>query len=82
MTFIDWERKRAFVEPVDGGGLAKWSSGTFMGLSHALIRATRAVLLGTGPVAPPTRRADARTQVWRELYPSGRRGCCVQVVSG
>ncbi|WP_405901786.1 hypothetical protein OG242_25285 [Streptomyces sp. NBC_00727] len=63
VTFIDWERKRAFVEPVDGGGIAKWSSGTVMGLSHALTRATRAVLLGSDPVVSLTRRGTVKRSV-------------------
>ncbi|MEL5953199.1 DEAD/DEAH box helicase [Streptomyces sp. CLV115] len=77
VTFIDWGRKRAFVEPVDGGGIAKWSSGTFMGLSHALTRAMRAVLLGSDPVVSLTRRADVCLQEWREtegphiVHPAG-----------
>lgn len=29
VTYIDWRRKRCFVEPVDGGGKAKWSSAGF-----------------------------------------------------
>ncbi|MFK0220166.1 DEAD/DEAH box helicase [Streptomyces vinaceus] len=66
VTFIDWGRKRAFVEPVDGGGVAKWSSGTITGLSYALTRAMREVLLGADPPVSRTGRADACLREWRE----------------
>lgn len=33
VTFIDWGRKRAFVEPADGGGVAKWTGGSLAGRS-------------------------------------------------
>ncbi|MFF5929024.1 DEAD/DEAH box helicase [Streptomyces hydrogenans] len=65
VTFIDWGRKRVFVEPVEGGGVAKWSSGTIVGLSHALTRAMRDVLLGADPPVALTRRAEVCLQEWR-----------------
>lgn len=65
VTFIDWGRKRAFVEPVDGGGIAKWSSGAIAGLSYVLTRAMREVLLGADPPVSLTRRAVARLAEWR-----------------
>ncbi|MEU0274899.1 DEAD/DEAH box helicase, partial [Streptomyces sp. NPDC006307] len=67
VTFIDWGRKRAFVEPVDGGGVAKWTSGSALaGLSYALTRAMREVLLGATPPVSLTRRAEACLSEWRD----------------
>ncbi|MEU1228382.1 DEAD/DEAH box helicase [Streptomyces sp. NPDC005828] len=65
VTFIDWGRKRVFVEPVESGGIAKWSGGSFTGLSHALTRAMREVLLGADPPVSLTRRAEVCVQEWR-----------------
>ncbi|MFF1302888.1 DEAD/DEAH box helicase [Streptomyces sp. NPDC058307] len=59
VTYIDWLRKRVFVEPADGGGIAKWMNGGVAGLSYALTRAMREVLLGTAPPVSLTRRAEA-----------------------
>ncbi|BCK67976.1 hypothetical protein Srufu_019290 [Streptomyces libani subsp. rufus] len=66
MTFIDWARKRAFVEPADGGGVAKWTGGSLAGLSYALTRAMREVLLGADPSVSLTRRAEVCLAAWRE----------------
>lgn len=49
VTPIDWDRRRCFVEPVDGGGQAKWS-GLSGGLSYDITRGMRDVLLGAQPV--------------------------------
>ncbi|WP_040863304.1 DEAD/DEAH box helicase [Nocardia niigatensis] len=59
VTYIDWKRRRAFVEPADSGGVAKWSSVGVRGLSYQLTRAMRAVALGADPGATLTRRAHA-----------------------
>lgn len=59
VTFVDWGRKRVFVEPTDGGGVAKWMSGGVSGLSYTLTRAMREILLGTEPPVALTRRAEA-----------------------
>ncbi|SIO85594.1 DEAD/DEAH box helicase [Nocardiopsis sp. JB363] len=59
VTYIDWTRRRAFVEPAEGGGVAKWTSGVISGLSFALTRAMREVMLGTDPPVPLTGRAEA-----------------------
>lgn len=48
VTHIDWDRRRCFVEPVDGGGKAKWS-GVPGGLSYEVARGMREVLLGFSP---------------------------------
>ncbi|KOV50360.1 ATP-dependent helicase [Streptomyces sp. AS58] len=66
VTYIDWLRKRVFVEPADGGGIAKWMNGGVAGLSYALTRAMREVLLGTDPPVTLTRRAEACLAEQRE----------------
>lgn len=66
VTFIDWGRRRAFVEPADSGGVAKWTSGGIAGLSYPLTRAMREVLLGADPPTSLTRRAQARLAEWRQ----------------
>ncbi|MGW4505043.1 DEAD/DEAH box helicase [Streptomyces sp. NPDC004436] len=66
VTFIDWGRKRAFVEPAEGGGVAKWTGGGLAGLSYALTRSMRDVLLGADPPVSLTRRAEACLSEWRE----------------
>lgn len=48
VTHIDWDRRRCFVEAVEGGGRAKWS-GAGSGLSYAITRGMREVLLGSAP---------------------------------
>ncbi|MCH5676187.1 DEAD/DEAH box helicase [Streptomyces gilvus] len=67
VTYIDWLRKRVFVEPADGGGVAKWMNGGVAGLSYALTRAMREVLLGTDPPVSLTRRAQACLAEQREM---------------
>ncbi|MFE3545553.1 DEAD/DEAH box helicase [Nocardia sp. NPDC059177] len=57
VNYIDWTRRRAFVEPADTGGVAKWSSIGIRGLSFELTRAIRDVLLGVDPPVDLTRRA-------------------------
>ncbi|MFI2184237.1 DEAD/DEAH box helicase [Streptomyces sioyaensis] len=66
VTFIDWARKRAFVEPADSGGVAKWTGGSLAGLSYALTRAMREILLGADPSVSLTRRAEVCLAAWRE----------------
>jgi ATP-dependent Lhr-like helicase len=66
VTYIDWLRKRVFVEPADGGGIAKWMNGGVAGLSYALTRAMREVLLGAHPPVALTRRAEACLAEQRE----------------
>jgi ATP-dependent Lhr-like helicase len=77
VTFIDWGRKRAFVEPADSGGIAKWTSGGIAGLSYELTRAMREVLLGADPPVSFTRRAESCLRRWRDdeatniVHPAG-----------
>ncbi|WP_378785900.1 DEAD/DEAH box helicase [Nonomuraea fastidiosa] len=70
VTFIDWPSKRAFVEPAHRGGVAKWTSNGIAGLSFALTRAMRDVLLGADPPVSLTRRAQACLADWREEAPA------------
>jgi ATP-dependent helicase Lhr and Lhr-like helicase len=48
VTHIDWDRRRCYVESVDGGGKAKWS-GVPGGLSYEVTRGMRDVVLGAAP---------------------------------
>lgn len=58
VTYIDWSRRRCFVEPVDGGGKARWGgAGSGRTASYELTQAARKVLLGTDPPVTLTRRA-------------------------
>ena len=55
VTHVDWERRRCFVEPVDGGGRAKWS-GSSGGLSYDITRGMRDVVLGALPMGVDVHR--------------------------
>ncbi|MFE3599057.1 DEAD/DEAH box helicase [Streptomyces sp. NPDC059142] len=67
VTYIDWSRRRCFVEPVDGGGKARWGGiGLTRTASRALTRAAREVLLGATPPVTLTRRADSALGQVRE----------------
>lgn len=66
VTYIDWLRKRVFVEPADGGGIAKWMNGGIAGLAYTLTRAMREVLLGEDPPVSITRRAETCLAEQRE----------------
>ncbi|RXS69674.1 DEAD/DEAH box helicase [Streptomyces sioyaensis] len=60
VTYIDWSRRRCFVEPVEGGGKARWGGvGSGRSASYELTRSAREVLLGTDPPVALTRRAEA-----------------------
>ena len=58
MTWIDWKRRRCFVEPASGGGKALWFAAGTSGASFALSRSVRDVLLGAGPAVTLTERAQ------------------------
>jgi len=60
VTYIDWLRKRCFVEPVDGGGRARWITPGLRARSFELTRAMRDVLLGTDPPVTLSQRATTR----------------------
>ncbi len=69
VTWIDWKRRRCFVEPADSGGKARWIFPGIGGASFALSRAIRDVLLGADPPARLTRRAQAALTEARETAP-------------
>ncbi|MGW5633284.1 DEAD/DEAH box helicase [Streptomyces sp. NPDC003832] len=69
VTYIDWRRRRCFVEAVDEGGRARWNGfGPARVRSFTLARADREILLGTDPPVSLTRRARARLAEARELH--------------
>lgn len=58
VTNIDWTRRRCWVQPSELAGKAKWGFGS-AGLSFAVTRGMRAVLLGANPLGVHlTRRAQ------------------------
>lgn len=68
VTFVDWERRRAYVEPTEGRGLARWI-GSGAPRSFALTDAMRRVLLGADPAGVSvTRRAASRIAELREIW--------------
>ncbi|MCZ2526974.1 DEAD/DEAH box helicase [Streptomyces sp. HB2AG] len=77
VTYIDWRRKRCFVEPADEGGRARWNGfGAERIRSFALARAARDVLLGEAPPVRLTRRAaaklgEARDRHLHTVHPGG-----------
>ncbi|MGV9909332.1 DEAD/DEAH box helicase [Streptomyces tendae] len=59
VTYIDWSRRRCFVEPAESGGRARWGGvGLARATSYELTRAAREVLLGATPPVRLTRRAE------------------------
>jgi len=66
VTYIDWTRRRCFVEQVDGGGKARWTASGVAGLSFELTRSMRDVLLGADPAVRLTRRARDQLREMRE----------------
>jgi ATP-dependent Lhr-like helicase len=76
VTYIDWRRRRCFVEPAAGGGRARWMTLGWAGLGFELTRAMRDVLLGEDPPVKLTKRAADRLAVVREeqssvVHPGG-----------
>jgi len=60
VTYIDWSRRRCFVEPVESGGRARWGGvGLTRTSSYELTRAAREILLGAPPPVRLTRRAES-----------------------
>jgi ATP-dependent Lhr-like helicase len=65
---MDWERRRAYVEPSSGPGLARWM-GMGAPRSFALTDAMRRVLLGKDPAhTMVTNRATSRLGLIREQW--------------
>lgn len=76
VTWIDWKRRRCFVEPAEGGGRARWLTEGIGGISYEMTRAMRDVLLGADPPATLTRRAVAGLAAVRDegigwVHPGG-----------
>ncbi|MGC4854204.1 DEAD/DEAH box helicase [Micromonospora sp. DT4] len=76
VTYIDWRRRRCFVEPTDGGGRARWSGTGWAYRGYPLSQAMREVLLATDPPVALTRRALTRLAQEREdklhlVHPGG-----------
>lgn len=68
VTHVDWERRRCFVEPADGGGQAKWA-GWSGGLSYDITRGMREVVLGRLPAGVAfTERATRALAALRASY--------------
>src|SRR5664279_5170908 len=66
VTYIDWKRRRAFVEPTTRPGSSRWS-GMAQPLSFALTDAIRRVVLGADlPGTSLTRRATQRIAAIRQ----------------
>lgn len=60
VTYIDWSRRRCFVEPVESGGRARWGGvGLTRTASYELTRAAREIVLGATPPVGLTRRAES-----------------------
>ncbi|MFC0865691.1 DEAD/DEAH box helicase [Sphaerimonospora cavernae] len=69
VDWIDWKRRRCFVQPVEGtGGDARWASSASTGLSHPLTRAMRDVVLGADPPVRFTRRSTSVLARLREEH--------------
>ncbi|MGI5232538.1 DEAD/DEAH box helicase [Actinoallomurus sp. CA-142502] len=76
VTWIDWKRRRCFVEPSDLHGKARWLTVAYSGADFALTRACRDVLLGADPPVRLTRRAiralaEAREANVGTVHPGG-----------
>jgi ATP-dependent Lhr-like helicase len=76
VTYIDWRRRRCFVEPADGGGKARWLQRGWAGLGFELTRTMRDVLLGADPPVRLTHRAVSRLASERDtrsplVHPGG-----------
>jgi ATP-dependent Lhr-like helicase len=58
VTWVDWKRRRCYVEQAEGGGRAWWLSPGAGGAELPLARAARDVLLGEDPPVALTDRAE------------------------
>jgi ATP-dependent Lhr-like helicase len=68
VTWIDWPRRRCFVEEAEGGGRTGWHTMGVGGAGFALSRGVRDVLLGTDPPVKLSQRAQ---RVLAELREEG-----------
>ena len=68
VTSVDWDRRRAFVEPSEGVGIARWM-GSSSPLSFELVDAMRRALLGADPGGVElSRRALERLEELRSSH--------------
>jgi ATP-dependent Lhr-like helicase len=74
VTHVDWDRRRCFVEAVEGGGQAKWS-GMSGGVSYDITRGMRDVILGLLPQGVQfTSRATSMLAELRQTYADNAAG--------
>lgn len=76
VTWVDWKRRRCFVEEAEGGGRARWHTPGVAAASFALSQAAREVLLGADPPVRLTGRAtralaEAREHETSTVHPGG-----------
>ena len=76
VTWIDWKRRRCYVEAAEGGGKARWLTPGVSGASFALSQACREVLLGADPPVALTQRAkrilaEVRDDHLSAVHPAG-----------
>lgn len=76
VTWIDWKRRRCFVEAAKDGGRARWLTPGIGGAGFDLSRAARDVLLGDDPPVGLTHRAqrvlaELREDRSRTVHPGG-----------
>ncbi len=76
VNWVDWKRRRCFVEPAPGGGKARWLTPGVSGASFELTRAVRSVLLGVDAPVPLTQRAQRVLAAMRDdktasVHPGG-----------
>jgi ATP-dependent Lhr-like helicase len=76
VTWVDWKRRRCFVEQAEGGGRAWWLSPGAGGAEFPLARAAADVLLGEDPPVALTERAarvlaEAREDRRGQVHPAG-----------
>jgi ATP-dependent helicase Lhr and Lhr-like helicase len=74
--WIDWKRRRCFVEEADSGGRARWQTSGVGAATFELTRAVREVLLGADPPVKLTQRAqralaDEREDGASTVHPGG-----------
>ena len=67
VNYVDWPRKRAYVEPTDAKGRSRWS-GQGQGLEFELCQSIRQVLTASGSPPQWSRRARERIDELRHEF--------------
>lgn len=80
VTYIDWKRRRAYVEPSDQAGVSRWSSAP-QPLSYELTDAMRRVLLGVEPAGLSKRAVTQLAGVRTERASTVDESCSVIAAS-